>query len=171
MRALKSYLQVSSHICNLSKLHGSEMHFYAEPSKQFTAGSVTPWVRFCSQILHSSLCCPELHFVLLSLLCTGSKVDFDIKSKVLHLETFVVCILMKNSVSGTFLTSLCLIKVRKSSLSLTCFVLRFWFSQHHLHCKDFAVFRGQMGTIPIMNCALWDTVVHIATFVCSPYFV
>lgn len=116
-------------------------------------------------------CCPELYFVLLSLRCTGSKVDFNIKSKVLHLEIFVVCIFMKNSVSGTFLTVVCLIRVPKSWLSLTCFVLHFWFSQHHLHCKDFAVFRNQMGTIPILNCALWDTVVHRATFVCSPYFV
>lgn len=34
-------------------------------------------------------------FVLLSSLCTVSKVDFDIKSEVLHSETFIVCTLWK----------------------------------------------------------------------------
>lgn len=79
---------------------------------------------------------------------------------------------MKNSASCMFLTVLCLSRVsRAPCLSLTCFVFYFWFLYHDLHCKNFAVFGGQMGTVPILDCALWDRVVNIATLACSPYFV
>lgn len=93
-------------------------------------------------------------YCLCAALCTASRADFDIKSNVLHLDTFIVCGSMKN------IKHLWKVQVaqfvfsrisRAAYVSLACLFMCFWFLQKHLHCENLAICRGQLGTIPILN--------------------